>query len=43
MVDADASNVGIGSVLSQVHVGSELVVFYFSKTVQGREELLCDP
>jgi len=41
--DTNASNVGIGGVLSQVQDGSERVVAYFSKTVQGREELLCDP
>jgi hypothetical protein len=42
IVDNDASNVGIGCVLSQVQDGSERAVAYFRKTVQGREELLCD-
>jgi hypothetical protein len=39
-VDTEASNVGIGDVLSQVQDGSERVVAYFSKTVEDREELL---
>jgi hypothetical protein len=41
IVDTDASNIGIGGVLSQVQDGSEQVVAYFSKTVQSQEELLC--
>ena len=41
IVDTDASNVVIGRVVSQVQDGSEWVIAYFSKTVQGRE-LLCN-
>jgi len=40
-IDNDASNIGIGGVLSQVQDGSERGVSYFSKTVQSHQELLC--
>jgi hypothetical protein len=41
--DTDASNTGIGGVLSHVQDGHERVVAYFSKTLSKAERLLRDP
>jgi hypothetical protein len=41
IVDTDASNVGIGGVLSQVQNGNERVVAYFSKTLAKTERNYC--
>jgi hypothetical protein len=40
-VDTDASNVGIGGVLSQVQDKQEHVIAYYSKTMNKAEKLLC--
>jgi hypothetical protein len=37
-VDTDASNVGIGGVLSQVQGGQEWVIAYYSKTLMDKAE-----
>ena len=41
IVDTDASNVGIGGVLSHVQDGSEHVIAYFSKTLSKAERNYC--
>ena len=41
IVDTDASNAGIGGVLSQVQEGNERVVAYFSKTLSKAERNYC--
>jgi hypothetical protein len=41
IVDSDASNVGIGGILSQVQDGRERVTAYFSKTVSKAERNYC--
>lgn len=41
IVDADASNVGIGAVISQIHDGQERVVAYFSKVLSKPERNYC--
>jgi hypothetical protein len=40
-VDTDASNVGIGGVLSKVQDGQELVLAYYSKTLNKAERNYC--
>jgi hypothetical protein len=40
-LDTDASNVGIGGVLSQVQDGHERVISYFSKTLSKVERNYC--
>jgi hypothetical protein len=39
--DKDTSNIGIGGVLPQVQDGQERVTAYYTKTKQGRGNLLC--
>jgi RNase H-like domain found in reverse transcriptase/Reverse transcriptase (RNA-dependent DNA polymerase)/Integrase zinc binding domain/Integrase core domain/gag-polyprotein putative aspartyl protease len=41
IVDTDASNTGIGGVLSQIEHGEERVVAYFSKTLSKAERNYC--
>ena len=41
IVDTDASNVGVGAVLSQVEAGSERVVAYFSRALSRPEKNYC--
>ncbi|UYV78634.1 K02A2.6-like, partial [Cordylochernes scorpioides] len=41
ILDTDASNTGIGGVLSQVQEGSERVIAYFSKTLSKPERNYC--
>jgi len=41
IVDTDASNVGIGGVLSQMQDGEERVISYFSKTLSKAEKNYC--
>ncbi|UYV74968.1 hypothetical protein LAZ67_12001925, partial [Cordylochernes scorpioides] len=41
ILDTDASNTGIGGVLSQVQEGSEKVITYFSKTLSRPERNYC--
>ena len=43
MLDTDASNVGIGAVLSQVQDGRERVIAYGSKTLSKCESNYCIP
>ncbi|UYV84885.1 K02A2.6-like, partial [Cordylochernes scorpioides] len=41
ILDTDASNTGIGGVLSQIQEGSERVIAYFSKTLSKPERNYC--
>jgi hypothetical protein len=41
IVDTDASNFGIGGVLSQVQDGQERVIAYYSKTLNKAEKNYC--
>lgn len=41
MLDTDASNVGIGAVLSQVHQGDERVIAYYSQALSKPERNYC--
>lgn len=41
ILDTDASNYGMGAVLSQIQNNSEKVVFYFSKSFSGPERKYC--
>jgi hypothetical protein len=41
IVDTDASDCGIGGVLSQVHDGHERVIAYYSKTLNKAERHYC--
>jgi hypothetical protein len=41
IVDTDASNVGIGGVLSQVHDREERVIAYYSNTMEKAERNYC--
>lgn len=41
VLDTDASNVGIGAVLSQVHQGDERVITYYSQTLSKPERNCC--
>ncbi|CAH1254301.1 GIN1 [Branchiostoma lanceolatum] len=41
IVDSDASDFGIGGVLSQLHDGQERVVLYFSRTLDSAEQNYC--
>ena len=41
LLDCDASNVGVGTVLSQVQDGEEKVICYFSKCLSRSERLYC--
>lgn len=41
VLDTDASNCGVGAVLSQVQDGQERVIEYFSKTLQKAERNYC--
>jgi hypothetical protein len=43
IVDTDASNVGIGGVLSQVQDGKERVIAYYSKTLNKAEKTTASP
>jgi hypothetical protein len=41
IVDSDASNLGIGGVLSQMHDGKERVIAYYSKTLRNAKRNYC--
>ena len=41
IIDTDASNIGIGGVISQVQDGSERAVSYFGKTLSKAERNYC--
>ena len=41
LLDCDASNVGIGAVLSQIQNGEEKVISYFSKCLSNSERHYC--
>ena len=41
ILDTDASGFGIGSVLSQVHEGKEIVIAYFSKALSKAQRQYC--
>ena len=41
VLDTDASNYGMGAVLSQIQNGTEKVVCYFSKSFSGPERKYC--
>jgi hypothetical protein len=41
IVDTDASNFGIGGVLSQIQNGQECVIAYYSKTLNKAERNYC--
>jgi phospholipid-translocating ATPase len=43
IVDTNASNVGIGGVLSQVQDGQEWVISYYSKTLSKAEKITVSP
>lgn len=41
VVDTDASNIGLGAVLSQVHDGKEVAIEYFSQVLSAPERNYC--
>ena len=41
LLDTDASNVGIGAVLSQVHYGDERVIAYYSRALSKPQRNFC--
>lgn len=41
IIDTDASNIGIGGVLSQIHNGEEKVIAYFSRKLSKQEVNYC--
>ena len=41
LIDCDASNVGVGAVLSQIQDGEEKVISYFSKCLSRTERKYC--
>lgn len=41
LLDTDASNVGIGAVLSQVHNGDERVIAYYSRALSKPQRNYC--